>query len=85
MKLWIDAQLSPSLAKWITDNFADIEAVAVRDLDLRDAEDQVIFFSARTADATVMTKDGDFLELQRRLGSPPKIIWSLAATLRMPG
>jgi predicted nuclease of predicted toxin-antitoxin system len=65
------------LAKWITDNFAAIEAVAVavRDLDLRDAEDQVIFFSAREANVTVMTKDSDFLELQKRLGAPPKIIW----------
>ncbi|HEU0296965.1 MAG TPA: DUF5615 family PIN-like protein [Anaerolineales bacterium] len=43
MQLWIDAQLSPLLAKWITDNFAAIEAVAVRDLGLRNAEDQVIF------------------------------------------
>ncbi len=75
MKLWIDAQLSPVLAKWINENFANIEATAVRDLGLRDAEDQVIFFSAREADVTVMTKDSDFLELQRRLGAPPKIIW----------
>lgn len=75
MKLWIDAQLSPALAKWITENFANIEATAVRDLGLRDAEDSVIFFSAKKADASVMTKDGDFLELQKRHGTPPKIIW----------
>lgn len=75
MKLWIDAQLSPTLAKWISENFSTIEAIAVRDLGLRDAEDQVIFFSARNADATVMTKDNDFLELQKRHGAPPKIIW----------
>ena len=75
MKLWIDAQLSPVLAVWITENFADIEATAVRDLGLRDAEDPVIFFSARTADAAVMTKDSDFVELQQRNGAPPKIIW----------
>jgi len=75
MILWIDAQLSPALAKWISENFANIEATAARDLGLRDAEDPVIFFSARKADATVMTKDSDFLELQRRLGAPPKIIW----------
>ena len=75
MKLWIDAQLSPALATWITENFADIEAIAVRELDLRDAEDPVIFFSARTANATVMTKDSDFVELQQQHGSPPKIIW----------
>ena len=75
MKIWIDAQLSPELAGWITENFATIEAIAVRDLGLRDAEAQVIFFSVRQADATVMTKDSDFLELQKRLGAPPKIIW----------
>ncbi len=75
MKLWVDAQLSPALAKWISENFVSIDGVAVRDLGLRDAEDQVVFFSAREADATVMTKDSDFLELQRRLGAPPKIIW----------
>ena len=75
MKLWIDAQLSPVLATWITDNFADIEATAVRELGLRDAEDPVIFFSARTANATVMTKDSDFIEFQQRYGAPPKIIW----------
>ena len=34
-----------------------------------------IFFSACEAEATVMTKDSDFLELQKRLGAPPKIIW----------
>ena len=60
MKLWIDAQLSPTLAIWITENFSAIEAIAVRDLGLRDAEDQVIFFSARNADATVMTKERYF-------------------------
>ncbi|MBV6392148.1 MAG: hypothetical protein KPEEDBHJ_01370 [Anaerolineales bacterium] len=75
MKLWIDAQLSPAIAGWITENFPSIEATAVRDLGLRDAEDPVIFFSAREADAAVMTKDRDFLELQNRLGAPPKVIW----------
>jgi predicted nuclease of predicted toxin-antitoxin system len=44
MKLRIDAQLSPGLAKWITENFASIEATAVRDLGLREAEDQASFF-----------------------------------------
>jgi predicted nuclease of predicted toxin-antitoxin system len=82
MKLWIDAQLSPLLANWITENFATIEAVAVRDLGLRDAEDQVIFFSAREANVTVMTKDSDFLELQKRLGVPQKLFGSLVGILQ---
>ena len=75
MNLWIDAQFSPALADWITENFAGIEATAVRELGMRDAEDPVIFFAAREANVTVMTKDNDFLELQKRHGAPPKIIW----------
>jgi predicted nuclease of predicted toxin-antitoxin system len=62
MKLWIDAQLSPALAAWITENFSDIKATAVRDLGLRDAEDPVIFFSARTADVAVIAVQKSFFQ-----------------------
>jgi len=75
MKRWIDAQLSPTIAAWIDANFVAIEATVVRDCDLRDAEDVVIYFAARDAAATVMTKDSDFVNLQIQHGSPPKIIW----------
>jgi predicted nuclease of predicted toxin-antitoxin system len=75
MKLWIDAQLSPAIAEWITENFADLEATAIRDLGYRDAEDPVIFFAAKAENAAVMTKDSDFVELQNQHGVPPKIIW----------
>ena len=47
----------------------------IRDLDLREAEDPDIFYKAREADAIVITKDRDFVELLGRLGPPPKIIW----------
>ncbi|MCR4347387.1 MAG: hypothetical protein NUV55_09340 [Sulfuricaulis sp.] len=36
MTLWIDAQLSPALASWVTQTF-DIPAAAVRELGMRDA------------------------------------------------
>lgn len=75
MKIWVDAQLSPVIAVWITENFEQLEAVAVRDVGMRDAEDTVIYFSARDANATVMTKDSDFIELQKQHGVPPKVIW----------
>lgn len=75
MRIWIDAQLSPALAEWITESF-DVEAVAVRDLDLRDATDDQIFAQARqAASAVVLTKDRDFVELVNRLGVPPQVIW----------
>jgi predicted nuclease of predicted toxin-antitoxin system len=74
MIIWIDAQLPPSIAAWITENFA-IEAFALRELGLRDSEDEEIFDAAKIANAVVMTKDSDFISLLDRLGSPPKIIW----------
>jgi predicted nuclease of predicted toxin-antitoxin system len=75
MKIWIDAQMSPAIATWISTNFADLEAIAARDLGFQKAEDLIIFFAARGADVTVMTKDSDFIDLQEKLGSPPKVIW----------
>lgn len=74
MKIWIDAQLSPALAPWIQSTFG-IEATAVRDLGLRDAEDTEIFVAAQAESAVVMTKDSDFVELVNRRGAPPQVIW----------
>jgi len=74
VKLWIDAQLSPALAEWIGEALG-IEAAAVRDLGLAEADDRDIFDAARNADAVVMTKDRDFVELLDRLGPPPQVIW----------
>ena len=72
--IWLDAQLSPRLARWIAENFT-LAAFALRDIGLRDAEDAEIFDAANEANAVVLTKDGDFVELLERKGSPPKIIW----------
>ena len=74
MKLWIDAQLSPRLAWWLTETFS-VEALAVRDLGLREAKDLEIYDAAREAGAVVVTKDSDFVLLQARLGPPPRILW----------
>lgn len=53
----------------------DLNALAVRDIGLRDAEDPDIFAAARAAGVVVMTKDSDFVELLQRHGPPPQIIW----------
>ncbi len=74
MTIWIDAHLSPSLAKWITEIFG-VPAQAVRDLGLREAKDFPIFQAAREADATVLTKDADFPHLLAQHGPPPKVLW----------
>jgi predicted nuclease of predicted toxin-antitoxin system len=66
--------LSPAIATWISTTL-EIEAVALRDLGLRDAEDTEIFQVAKAQRAILMTKDSDFVDLVERLGSPPQIIW----------
>jgi len=75
MKIWIDAQLSPAIAAWINRTFDDIEAESVRALGLRDATDPDIFERAKKADAIVMSKDDDFIQLIEQRGTPPKLIW----------
>ena len=62
MIFWVDAQLPPQMAPWLTEHFA-VEVHAVRDIGLRDAEDQDIFAAARTENVVVITKDEDFVSL----------------------
>ncbi len=75
MKLWLDAQLPPLLAPWISEQPFGIEAYAVRELGLRDASDRQIFQQARAEQAVVMTKDRDFIRLLDEQGPPPQVIW----------
>ncbi|HEY9704117.1 MAG TPA: DUF5615 family PIN-like protein [Allocoleopsis sp.] len=74
MNIWIDAQLPPTLANWLTSNF-DVQAVALRDMEMGYAQDIDIFAAARAVNAIIMTKDSDFIDLVCRLGSPPQILW----------
>ena len=82
MTVWLDAQLSPRIARWLAETF-HVTALAVRDSGLRDAEDEVIFLAARKSADLVITKDGDFVELLERHGSPPKIIWLTCGTIHL--
>ena len=59
MILWLDAHLPPALAPRISEAFG-VSCLALRDLGLRDAEDQLIFKEARARGAVVVTKDADF-------------------------
>src|SRR5262249_51620985 len=72
--VWVDAQLSPALAPWLTATF-EIEAYSAGYLGLRDAKDHEIFAAAREARAVVFTKDRDFVTLVERFGAPPQVVW----------
>jgi len=52
-----------------------VTAQPLRQIGLRDAEDDDIFAAARSAGIIVLTKDGDFVRLLERHGSPPKVLW----------
>ena len=75
MIIWIDAQLSPSIAAWINRTYQNIQAQSVRSLDLQREDDKAIFDAAKQADTVIMSKDSDFLQLVDQFGSPPQIIW----------
>jgi predicted nuclease of predicted toxin-antitoxin system len=81
MKIWIDAQLPPTLANWLNTNF-EVEAISLKELGLRDAKDTEIFEVARQSNAVIMTKDSDFIDLVCRLGTPPQILWLYSKRLR---
>ncbi len=73
MTVWVDAQLSPQIARWLTEH--GTEAFAVRDLLLRDSTDAEIFQAAKRAGAIVLTKDGDLSRLLDVHGPPPQVVW----------
>jgi predicted nuclease of predicted toxin-antitoxin system len=74
MIYWLDAQLPPQLAVWLSQTF-NVEVYALRDLHLRDAEDRQIFQEARQQGAVIISKDSDFVEMVLRLGTPPQLLW----------
>lgn len=75
MRIWLDAQISPSVAAWLNRTYEDIEAESVRAVGLRDALDYEIFEQARQQEVVVMSKDQDFIKLIEEHGPPPQIIW----------
>lgn len=73
MRLLVDAQLPPALARWFGER--GIAAMAVRQLGLRDSDDGSIWDFAVEGGWAVVTKDEDFVA--RCLGNPdaPPVVW----------
>lgn len=73
IKIWVDAQLSTIIAKWLHDDYG-FEANSLKFLGFRDADDEIIFFAARAQKAIILTKDIDLKKLLDLHGQPPKVI-----------
>ena len=73
MKLLFDQNLSPRLPSLLADIYAD--SAHVREVGLRDADDQAIWEYAKLHGFTVVSKDSDFQQRSLLYGSPPKFVW----------
>ncbi len=73
MTFLVDAQLPPALAQWLIKQGHSAEHVD--DVDLRNADDIVIWNYALSRGAIIVTKDEDFAERTARTTSGPVIAW----------
>jgi predicted nuclease of predicted toxin-antitoxin system len=75
MTFWLDAHLDPRLASWLGATFG-VNAKALSEIGLRDADDDVLFEAAqRFGQVVIVTKDADFVDMVTRLGAPPQVLW----------
>ncbi|MGI8990797.1 MAG: DUF5615 family PIN-like protein [Bryobacteraceae bacterium] len=72
MKLLLDENLSPRVVPRLDSLFPGL--IHVRDVGLKQADDQGIWEWAKANVFTVVTTDGDFVALAHRFGWPPKVI-----------
>ena len=73
MKLLFDQNLSYKLALRLADLFPD--STHVRELNLQQADDSVVWESAEQHGFMIVSKDSDFHQRSFVLGFPPKVIW----------
>lgn len=73
--VWIDAQLPPSVGRWLEVDL-QVPALHVATLGHLTSTDETIFRAARAAGRVVLvTKDDDFRRLVGRHGPPPQVVW----------
>jgi predicted nuclease of predicted toxin-antitoxin system len=73
VRFLVDAQLRPALAAWLRSRGHD--AVAVREVGLRDADDLAIWTRAGEEDFIIVTKDEDFALLAGTDVRGPRVLW----------
>ena len=75
IELWLDMQLSPAIAEWITRELG-IKAISSYAMFINEEKDETIFLAAKSkGNVIILSKDSDFPDLIDRLLPPPKLIW----------
>lgn len=81
MRLLIDNQLPPALARHLCNR--GLEAIHVVDIDLDAATDQAIWSFAERENLVIVSKDDDFRFLANQKRSiPPQVVWVRLANCR---
>jgi predicted nuclease of predicted toxin-antitoxin system len=73
MKLLFDENLSPHLVRHLRDLFPD--SIHVREVDLKAADDSVVWQYAHDNSLIICSKDSDMHQRSFLLGYPPKVVW----------
>ena len=73
MKLLLDENLSPSLARSVSDLYPG--STHVHECGLGSTDDSVIWDYAKTHGFTIVSKDSDLHDRSLLYGTPPKLIW----------
>jgi predicted nuclease of predicted toxin-antitoxin system len=73
VKLLFDQNLSYKLADRLADLFPD--STHVREVSLQEADDAVVWESAKQHGFVIVSKDSDFHQRSFVFGYPPKVIW----------
>lgn len=73
MKLLFDQNLS----HWLVASVAELYpgSVHVREVGLRDADDEAVWSYARAHGLVIVSKDVDFHQRSLVFGPPPKVVW----------
>jgi predicted nuclease of predicted toxin-antitoxin system len=79
LSLLLDENLSPRLTARLGSLFTDL--IHVRDVGLKQADDQAIWDWAKQNRYNVVTADTDFVTIFSRRGSPPKLVHILNAAI----
>ena len=73
MKLLLDQNISFRITNKIQDIFPDSKQV--RDVELENSNDSLLWNFAKENDYCIVPFDGDFYDLGLLRGHPPKVIW----------
>lgn len=73
MRILVDAQLPPALARWLSAQ--DHESLHVADIGMQSASDRAIWDLADKDGWVIVTKDEDFAQRKTLTASGPQVVW----------